>query len=210
MSWKVITEDIRPLFESMHQSRELGLSLCRKLTQTSARSIRHVHRRQFDDALALINEAKDLSREARRALGSYPQLLYAGYLQDAEKELVEAVAVHAMVTGSEYPKPADLGVDLSVFLNGMAEAASECRRYVLDLLREGQMDGASEILDQMDAIYEELITFDYADSLTGGLRRSCDALRAVIERTRSDLIATQVQHELTKELREVRKSLGSG
>jgi len=205
--WSDIVAEIRPRLESMHESRERGLALCRKLTQTSARSIRHIHRKQFDEAAALIQEAMLLSKEARTVLSGFPQLTFAGYLQDAEKEMVEAAAVFAIVTGREYPSPAGLGVDVSAYLNGMAEASSECRRYVLDLMRDGRMTEASDMLDQMDGIYEELITFDYADSMTGGLRRSCDALRAVIERTRSDLITTQVQQELTQELRLTRDRL---
>lgn len=206
-SWNEIIARIRPRMEEMHESRERGLALCRKLTQTSARSIRHIHRKQFDQAAALIQEAAQLSKDARATLKGFPQLQFAGYLQDAEKELVEASAVFAIVTGGAYPSPDALGVDLSAYLNGMAEASSECRRYVLDLMRDGKMAEAAAMLDQMDAIYEELITFDYSDSMTGGLRRSCDALRAVIERTRSDLITTQVQQELTQELRLTRDRL---
>ncbi|MBV6459604.1 MAG: hypothetical protein HONBIEJF_02754 [Fimbriimonadaceae bacterium] len=205
--WGEIVAQIRPRLEAMHESRERGLALCRKLTQTSARSIRHIHRKQLEEASALIEEAKKLSKEARSVLDGFPQLLFAGYLQDAEKELVEAAAVFAIVTGGAYPTPIGLGVDISAYLNGMAEASSECRRYVLDLMREGKMDESSQMLDHMERIYEELITFDYSDSMTGGLRRSCDALRAVIERTRSDLITTQVQQELTRELRLTRDRL---
>ena len=39
----------------------------------------------------------------------------------------------------------------------------------------------------MDDVYAMLITVDYPDALTGGLRRSTDALRAVLERTRGDV-----------------------
>jgi translin len=86
----------------------------------------------------------------------------------------------------------------------MAEAASECRCYVLDLMRKERLDEAERLLEAMEDIYDDLITFDYPDALTGGLRRSCDALRAVIERTRSDVTSTLSQHELLRELRSAR------
>ncbi|MCH8978668.1 MAG: haloacid dehalogenase, partial [Armatimonadetes bacterium] len=127
--------------------------------------------------------------------------LHAPYLQDAEKEMVEAAAVLAIVLDRQLPSPEDLGVGLVSYLNGMGEAASECRRYVLDEMRSGSLTQAERLLNQMESVYGQLITFDYPDSLTGGLRRTCDALRAVIERTRSDLTMTQVQRELIDELR---------
>ena len=95
------------------------------------------------------------------------------------------------------------------YLNGMGEAASEVRRFALDEMRRGNIDAASSILKQMETIYDDLITFDYADSMTGGLRRTCDALRAVIERTRSDLTATASQQELVRELQAVRARLAT-
>ena len=131
----------------------------------------------------------------------HPKILHGPYLQDAEKEMVEAAAVLAIVLDRPLPSPEDLGVGLIAYLNGMGEAASECRRYVLDEMRSGSLSQAERLLNQMESVYGQLITFDYPDSLTGGLRRTCDALRAVIERTRSDLTMTQVQRELIDELR---------
>ena len=41
--------------------------------------------------------------------------------------------------------------------------------------------------DVMDDVYAVLVTVDYPDAVTGGLRRTTDALRAVLERTRGDV-----------------------
>ncbi len=193
--------ELRPLMEAMHQTREAALPQCRLLIQTCSKCIRHVHRREFDAAGRLLERAKGIAAQARQALEEYPQLLYAGYLQDAEKELVEAAAVLAIVLDTPLPTADELGVGMSSYLNGMGEASSECRRYVLDEMRKGDLSKAESMLVQMESIYDDLITFDYADSLTGGLRRTCDALRAVIERTRSDLTTTRVQTDLLTELR---------
>lgn len=207
MSWEAIAEELRAEAQRMHDAREVGLTKCKLLTQTSARCIRHIHRHQFDEARGLLDQAKAVAREARAALVPFGELYHAGYLHDAEKEMVEASAVYAIVHGEPFQTADDLGVGVMTYLNGMGEAASECRRFALDQMRAGNVDRAEAMLAQMEAIYEELITFDYADSMTGGLRRTCDALRAVIERTRSDLTATVSQHELIQELRATRERM---
>src|SRR5207237_676416 len=155
-----------------------------------------VHRHQFDEADALLAEAKRIAKEAHVALGPYPELYYAGFLHDAEKEMVEAAGVLAIVRGERYPTAEELEVGTMSYLNGMGEAASEVRRFALDEMRKGKLNEAERILGLMEGIYDELITFDYPDAMTGGLRRTCDALRPVIERTRSDLTASVTQHAL--------------
>jgi translin len=85
------------------------------------------------------------------------------------------------------PTAEELGVPVASYLNGMAEAASELRRQVLDLLRAGDSARAEELFATMDDVYAVLVTVDYPDAVTGGLRRTTDALRAVLERTRGDV-----------------------
>ncbi len=203
--WADTVESLKATVDAMHQAREKALSQSRKLIQTSSRSIRHVHRHQFDEARTLLADAQRIAQESRADLQGHPELLYAGYLQDAEKEMVEAAAVLAIALGEPLPTAAQLRVDPASYLNGMGEAASEGRRYALDELRRGHHEEAERILGLMETIYDDLITFDYPDSLTGGLRRTCDALRAVIERTRSDLTLTLSQQELLQELKKARE-----
>jgi translin len=205
--WNTIVDGLRADAQRMHEAREGALSRCRLLIQTCAKCIRHLHRGQFDEARSLLESAKAAAKAAREPIRAIPEIYYAGYLQDAEKELVEAAAVFAMITGEPFPRPADLGVGLVPFLHGMGEAASEVRRYALDELRKGRAENAETILVKMETIYDDLITFDFPDGMTGGLRRTTDALRAVIERTRSDLTATAVQHRLIEELQATREHL---
>ncbi len=206
-SWEAIVSDLKLRAAAMHEAREAGLALCRKLTQTSAKCIRHIHRHQFEEAEALLGEAQAIAQQARDFLQPHPALFHAGYFHDAEKEMVEAAAVLAIVQSRPCPSPTALGAETMSYLNGMGEAASECRRFALDEMRAGRVKEAERILMRMEEIYDELITFDFPDSMTGGLRRTCDALRAVIERTRSDLTTTQSQQELVAELRRVREDL---
>jgi translin len=206
--WEEIVGGLRERAQRMHDAREVGLTKCRLLIQTSAKCIRHVHRHQFEEATRLLEQAKQIAGDARESLRPHPELYHAGYLHDAEKEMVEAAAVIAIVGGQPYPKPEELGTGIMSYLNGMGEAASEVRRYALDEMRHGRLSEAEAILAKMETIYDDLITFDFADSMTGGLRRTCDALRAVIERTRSDLTATVGQQELVRQLQATREALG--
>jgi translin len=194
--WGEIADQLRQQFEERHQAREAALQACRKATQLCARAIRSLHRREFDACRTLLDEAYQQIQQARASLLPYPMLYYAGFLQDAEKEYVEGEALYAIVLGNALPEPSDLGVEITAYLNGMAEAASECRRYVLDLLREGELTHAETLLHVMEEVYDELLTFDYPDALTQGLRRTSDALRAVLERTRADLTVTITQKQL--------------
>ena len=205
-NWDGIVTELKAQAQGMHEAREATLVQCRKLGQLAAKSIRHVHRHQFDEAEALLEEAKTVARAARELLKPHPELNPA-YLHDTEKEMVEAAAVLAIVLNKPYPTVQELGAQIMSYLNGMGEAASEVRRFALDEMRRGNIEAAGKILSQMETIYDDLITFDYADSMTGGLRRTCDALRAVIERTRSDLTATASQQELVRELQAMRSRL---
>jgi len=140
-----------------------------------------------------------LVRERLRRLGGldgHPDVRYAGFLNDAKKEFAEANLTLAFVEGNQLPTAGELGVDVQPYLNGMAEAASELRRQVLDCLRRDERAEAERMLSLMDDVYGVLITIDYPDGVTGGLRRTTDALRAVLERTRGDLTTAMVAARL--------------
>lgn len=205
MTWDEQVAELRDGLEAMHQAREEALRRCRLLIQRSAACIRHVHRRQFEDAARILEEARDIALDSRNRLRDFPEILYAGYVQDAEKEFVEAAAVVAWIgQRADTPARESLSVGIVPYLNGLGEAASEVRRFLLDELRKGRLEESERLLGQMESVYDDLVTFDYPDTLTGGLRRTCDALRAVIERTRSDVTMTQVQNVLIEELRKER------
>jgi translin len=74
------------------------------------------------------------------------------------------------------------------------------RRRMLDLLRAGDLEDAEGTLDAMDAVVELLAALDYPDGMTGGLRRTTDVARALVERSWSDLTTTVVQERLRKQL----------
>jgi len=183
--------------ESKHRAREITLSACRSTIRSCGTAIRAVHRDEFREASELIAVAAAHLAEAEAALDGHPDVRYAGFLHDAKKEFAEANLTLAFVAGDPIPTAAALGVEVQAYLNGMAEAASELRRRALDCLRKPDNAEAERLLAVMDDVYGLLVTIDYPDALTGGLRRTTDALRAVLERTRGDvttaLVATRLQ-----------------
>jgi translin len=186
----------RGVLESKHKARETTLAACRKTIQACAASIRAVHREEFDTAEELSAQAAAHLREATTAVEHHLDIRHAGFVHDASKEYAEARMTLAFVRGDPLPGADELGVEVQAYLNGMAEAASELRRYLLDLLRRGRPERGEELLGYMDEVYSLLITIDFPDAMTGGLRRTTDALRGVLERTRGDLTTSLLQSRL--------------
>ena len=175
------------ILEGKHVAREAALVASRRAIRSCATSIRAVHRHEFREARELVAVAAAYLSEMDNAVDGHPDIRYTGYVHDAKKEFVEANLTLAFVSGASMPTARELGVDVAAYLNGMAEAASELRRQVLDQLRADETDEAERLLAIMDDVYEVLVAVDYPDALTGGLRRTTDALRAVLERTRGDV-----------------------
>ena len=191
-----LTEPVRAALDATHAAREKGLPACRRVVRACSQSIRAVHRLERERAAELAGEAEAALREAQSVLRPHPAVAYAGFLHDAEKEYAEARLTAALVHGEPLPGHDALDVQPPAWLNGLAEAASELRRHLLDRLRAGELDRAETLLGVMDDAYSVLVTIDYPDAITGGLRRTTDAFRAVLERTRGDLTVTLVQARL--------------
>lgn len=188
-------------FEAVNVSRDRALNEGRQIIRLSANAVRAVHRAEFNVAEELLGEAERMLAALVEHLAPYPNLYWQGYVQDAMKEYAEARMTVAMMTGAPMPSPADLAIEDAPYLNALAEAGSELRREVLDALRHGETEGAEHLLATMDAAYDLLVTIDFPDGITGGLRRTTDQFRAVLERTRNDLTLTLTQDRLERALR---------
>ncbi len=189
-------EQVRADLDAANQARELALPGCRAVIRHCGSSIKAVHRLQFDRAAELADAAEAELRQVQAAVADHPAIEHAGFLHDAEKEYVEARAVRAFVDGVTVPSASELAVGGPAYLRGLAEAASELRRHLLDRLREGDVARAEQLLGLMDDTYDALSTVDYPDAGTHGLRRTRDALRAVLERNRGDLTTSVLQLRL--------------
>ena len=182
------------------RAREKALSSSRKAIRSSANAIRAIHRGDTEQAEVLMKEARTALDEGEGAVEGHPDVRWAGFLHDAQKEYAEARLTQAVTDGAELPSPDELGVTMAAYLNGMAETIGECRRKVLDLLRQGESDEAERLLRTMDDFYYVLVTVDYPDAITGQLRRWTDVARGIIERTRGDLSLSMVQRDLREAL----------
>ncbi|MFN2298706.1 MAG: haloacid dehalogenase [Anaerolineales bacterium] len=184
---EAIGERLHALLSEKTAARDKALGRSRTLIRFASLAIRAVHRRERKTAEENLKQAREVAAQLKQGLEGYPDLYFAGYTQDALKELAEASIVFSLVNGSPLPDPDALGVDPAPYLNGLGEAAGELRRWSLDLLRRGETGEAEGILAMMDDIYSLLVTLDFPDALTGGLRRTTDMVRGVTERTRGDL-----------------------
>ena len=197
-----LTRSLHARFDAKTSARERAIPAARRSIRASANAIRAVHRLDQGLARELIERSRAALREGLEAVGDHPDVRFAGYLQDAQKEYAEANLTLALVSGERLPGPADLGVEDAPYLNGMAEAIGEGRRRILDLLRTGEVDEAGRLLDELEDLYGVLVTMDYPDAVTMNLRRSTDVARSLIEKTRGDLSVAVVARDLRDALDE--------
>jgi translin len=200
-----IGDSVRAELDAKHKARETALSLSRDLIRLSANTIRNVHRAEFDAARAMLEEGRQNLEQTRQALADHPDIYYAGYVQDAQKEFAEASTTLALIAGDKLPTPDELGVTGTAYLNGIGETIGELRRHLLDALRGGDIEHCEDTLAAMGDIYDVIVTMDYPEAVTAGLRRTADAMRAILERTRGDFTITYTQRRLENRLAEFEK-----
>ena len=200
--------EIRTKLEEKSAVRDTALQRSRALIRHCATAIRAAHRGDFADSSAILVQAAEAAGEMSADLEAYRDLYYAGYTQDALKEYVEARMVFSFMTDGDLPTPGELAVEPPAYLKGMAEAASEMRRHSLDLMRQNKLGRAEEMMAIMEDVYSQLITVDFPDALTGGLRRTTDMLRGVVQRTRGDLTTAFRQEMMRQALRDFETRMG--
>jgi translin len=197
-----VADRIRAAWTERNAVRDDTLDRSRELIRLCATIIRASHRNDWEQARQLLAEARQVAAKMCDEAAPYPDLYSAGYTRDALKELAEAYITVALAQDQPLPTPEEIEIEPPAYLNGLAEAASEMRRRCLDLIRRGDNAQAERLLAAMDEIYAVLMTFDFPNAITGGLRRRVDALRGVLERTRGDLTMSMRQDALRRALRE--------
>lgn len=205
---KDICAKIRSKFDLIDQAREQGLATSREVIRRSASAIRAIHRDKFDQAKAALEETTALVRAMNAALREHPEVYHAGFAQDAQKEYAEALLTMAMVQRTPLPDPDDIDVDYPAYLGGLADAVGELRRHILDRIRHRDASWGEEMLDMMDEVYYQLVAFDYPEAVSGGLKRTVDVLRSILERTRGDLTTAIRQQQLEEALGRLERRLG--
>ena len=203
-----VSETSRASFLETHNAREQALRLSREIVRNSANSIRATHRAEYEKAHELLQAVSNLKSELDELLAGHPRVYYAGFVEDAVKEYAEASATLSFAEGRPLAGPEELGIGAAPYMNAMAEAAGEMRRFILDALRRDDVSRCEELLGVMDDIYSHLVSMDFPDAVTRGLRRSTDMARGVLERTRGDLTVAIRQRRLEGKLAELQKSFG--
>jgi translin len=155
-------------------------------------------------------EAQQLADVLRDELKDHPELFFAGYTQDSLKEFVEANVTCALIQNQPLQTPEELKVEESTYLNGLAEVVGELRRRTLDILRSGYSQEAERLLGHMDEIYSVLVTMDFPDAITNGLRRQTDLARGIIEKTRGDVTFSLRGENLAEAIRKLSGQLNGG
>ena len=202
-----IADSVRAYLDAKHKAREQALALTREVIRLSANAIRNVHRRQFDVADELLAKAKSNLDLTKAGLTDHGDIFHAGFVHDAQKEFAEANTTLAFIAGRPLPTPESLGIMGAAYLNGIGETVGELRRHLLDALRSGDIQHCEEALDAMTDIYDALVTMDYPEAVTGGLRRTADAMRGILERTRGDFTMAYAQRRLEDKLRDFQDRL---
>ncbi len=194
-------------FTLKHNARERALPKSRTAIRYCANSIRATHRQEFAQAQTLLAQAEVLLNEMHQDLQDHLDIYYAGFVQDAQKEFAEATTFAALVQGRELPLADALHLGWPAYLNGLAEAVGELRRYILDQLRQGHVDQCEQLLEVMDDIYALLVTLDFPDAITAGLRRTTDSTRGILEKTRGDLTTAFGHARLQRSLEALQQAL---
>ena len=205
-----IAERIRQNFDVRTSKRDEALKQARQLTRACSLAIRAVHRDDKEAMDANLAEAQTLADILREELKGHPELFFAGYTQDSLKEFVEANVTCALIQNQALQTPEELGVEDNTYLNGLAEVVGELRRRTLDILRSGYSEEAERLLGHMDEIYSVLVTMDYPDAITNGLRRQTDLARGIIEKTRGDVTFSLRGEQLTQAIRSLSGQLNGG
>jgi translin len=202
-------EEARRQLEQVHRDREEAYTTSREIVQSASATIKAVHRGEFDAAREQVAHTRELHDRMMAAVAASPAIGYAGFVGDAAREYAEAAQVLALIADRELPAPAELGVDCADWLNGLGDTVGELRRHVLDLIRHDAVEVAEVYLEIMDEILQTIMSFDYPESVTKGLRKRSDQARGAVERTRGDLTTALRQSRLERRMRELEDALGA-
>jgi translin len=202
MSLKDILEKIQ---DELNEREEVGEEVnkdMRKATRLSKQAIQVTHQERFDDAKAMLREAKDLFVKLRETAKNYPALFYSGSVGAAFEEYAEAQVLLALIQGEQFVSPEEIGVPFTPYVLALGDVVGELRRRALDLIRKGDIGAAEKSLEWMEDIYSELTALDDAYIIINGLRRKGDVARRLIEITRGDITSevrrSTLEHSISK------------
>ena len=186
MNLKNIFTELIEALDKLDQDREEILKISRLMIRDCSVAIKHIHRREFDQYQEKINNII-VTHEKLVSLVNKNVGVFFKYLKTPEQEYAEAVAFFSIIMKKELPAPKVLKINPLNYALGLADVVGELRRYVLDNIRNSQVEELNDILESMDEIYTYLFSLDYPSGVTQDLRHKTDQARNIIERTRGDI-----------------------
>ncbi len=195
-----ISAKIRENFEAKDSVREDGLKISREIVRECRTATFALHGQDFEKANNSIEAAGKALEKLEILFKGYADIYYAGYVEHAQQEYSEVSVLRSLLKeegeSKNLPSPDELRVEYAAYLNGLGDVVGELRRHVLDLIRRDSFEKAEVFLGIMENIHAILMDFDYPDAITKGLRRKTDVSRALIEKTRGDVVNAISQKKL--------------
>jgi translin len=207
MSLKDILEEIQEELNGREQVREEVNTNMRKATRLSKQAIQVTHQERFDDAKAMLEEAKQFFVKLQDAAKNYPDLFYSGVVGAAFEEHAEAYVLLTLIQENRFVHPEEIGVPVIPYVLALGDVVGELRRRALDLIRKGEVEAAGKSLKSMEYIHSELTALDDAYIIINGLRRKGDVARRLIEITRGDITSEVRRNALELSISKLEKTL---
>jgi len=207
MSLKAILEKIQEDLSGREEVREEVQRDMRKATRLSKQAIQVTHQERFDDAKAMLKEAKTLFAKLHETAKDYPYLLYSGSVGAAFEEHAEAHILLMLIQEDRFVTPKEIDVPVTPYVLSLGDVIGELRRRALNLIRKGNVEAAEKCLERMEHIYSELTALDDAYIIIKGLRRKGDVARHLIEITRGDITSEVRRSALERSISKLEKTL---
>lgn len=202
---------IRENFEAKDSVREDGLKISREIVRECRTATFALHGQDFEKANRSIKAAGKALEKLEVLFEGHADIYHAGFVEHAQQEYSEVSVLSSLLKeegkAKKIPSPQELEVEYAAYLNGLGDVVGELRRHVLDLIRKESFEKAEVFLGIMENIHAVLMDFDYPDAITRGLRRKTDVSRALIEKTRGDVVNAIGQKKLETAMRKLESRL---
>ena len=207
MNLDEIVGKIRAILEEEDKVKTEAIEGIRKSIRLSGEAISAAHKFKFEKAIEKTSEAKKRMDGVSEMLEKHPTLYHSNLMMTAYQEYTEAKQLISLLKNNVFLTPEELGVPYKSYLTGIGDLVGELRRYGLNAIRQENVENARQVLDLMEEIYESLSSVEYPKSLVPGLRRKCDIARAILERTRGDVMNAIQRKKLINEMKELTQEL---
>jgi translin len=184
--------------------RETAFADARKLIRTCGRIIQEIQHNE-DVTKDLLNTKRDV-KKLKTTLKEHSDIYYSGFVIDALQEYCEAHILASIVKNRNLPKPEELMVPHAAYIAGMGDAIGELRRFAVNSLKDGNIEMADEYLFIMEDLYDALGSVYHYSSIAP-IRRKQDIARALIEKTKSEVITAKIAYSLRRKMTSLEKEL---